>query len=342
MSRKVVTVFGASGFIGRHVVRRLCNAGWIVRAVTRDTENALFLKPMGNVGQVVIWPADVLAAGEVDAACQGAHAVVNLIGVLYESGRRTFTAMHVDAAGAIAAAAAKAGATSLVHVSALGADKFSPALYARTKALGEERVREAFAAATILRPSVIFGPEDNFFNMFAMLSRFTPVLPVIGCPTLPKVELFGENGLISVDLFGGGGPKFQPVYVGDVADAIMAGLNDGRSGGKIAGETFELCGPTVYTFKQIMELVLKHTGRKRWLAPLPYWAASFEAWFLEKLPKPLLTRDQVALLKSDNVAGGSLPGLAALDIQPTSAEAILPTYMHHYYTPSTREAQKAH
>ncbi len=337
MTRKVITVFGASGFIGRHLVRRLCRAGWIVRAVNRDAEKSLFLKPMGNVGQVVPWPADVLVGSEVDAACDGADAVVNLIGVLYESGRRTFSAMHVDAAASIAAAAAKAGAGALVHVSALGADTFSQALYARTKALGEERVREAFPAATILRPSVIFGPEDNFFNMFATLSRFTPALPVIGCPTLPKVEMFGDKGLISIDLYGDGGPKFQPVYVGDVADAIMSSL----SGGEAAGQTFELCGPSVYSFKQIMELVLKYTGRKRWLAPVPFWAASLEAWFLEKLPKPLLTCDQVTLLQSDNVATGATPGLSDLGIQATSAEAILPTYMHHFHTPATREAQKA-
>jgi len=338
MARKVITVFGASGFLGRHLVRRLCRDGWTVRAVTRDAEHALFLKPMGNVGQIVPWPADVLVPAEVAAACDGADAVVNLIGILYESGRRTFPAMHVEAAGSIARAAADNGVRSLVHVSALGADKYAEALYARTKALGEERVREAYPAAAILRPSVVFGPEDNFFNMFAMLSRFTPALPVIGCPTLPKVELFGDKGIISVDLYGDGGPRFQPVYVGDVGDAIMAAL---APGGDAAGQTYELCGPAVYSFKQIMELVMTFSRRKRWLAPIPFWAASLEAWFLEKLPKPLLTCDQVALLKSDNVASGELPGLEALGVQATAAEAILPTYMHHFHTPATREAAKA-
>jgi len=224
-----------------------------------------------------------------------------------------------------------------VHVSALGASAESAAEYARTKAAGEEAVKAAFANATIVRPSAIFGPEDRFFNMFAGMARFTPVLPVFGCPLIPKVKLFGLDTPIDFDLYGDGGTRLQPVYVGDVADAIMKMLDDRESAGKI----YELGGPRVYSFKDMMDMVLKESGRPRLLLPYPFALAKFWAWFLEFLPKPLLTRDQVTLLKSDNVVSGDLPGFAELGIEPAAAEAMLPTYLRRFRPIAKRHLREA-
>ncbi len=333
MARPIITVFGGSGFIGRHVIQRLAAQGFNVRAVVRDVEAAGFLRPMGDAGQVVPWPASVTDRQSVRTAVDGAVAVVNAVGILSEWGKQTFERVHVSGARNIAEAAADAGVHRLVHISALGANVGSESNYARTKAEGETAVRTAFPTATIMRPSVIFGPEDGFFNMFAGLCRFTPVLPVIGAPIIPDVRLGGEHG-VEINLYGTGGPRFQPVYVGDVADAIVAALNDAAATSK----TYELTGPTVYNFKELMELILAVTNRKRLLMPLCYTAAELVGFFAGLLPKPLLTRDQVILLQSDNVASGDLPGLADLGVQIHTAEAILPTYLHRFRTPSHRHA----
>ena len=246
MDQSVVTVFGGSGFLGRHLVKRLADAGRRVRVAIRDVEAANFLKIYGDVGQIVPWPADITNPTQVAAAIEGADQVVNLGGILYQRGRRTFQRIHVEGAANVAAAA---GVRALVHVSALGADEQSPALYGRTKAAGEAAVRQALPAAIIIRPSVVFGPEDNFFNLFAALSRLTPVLPVFGCPLWPRITLFPEGGLVDIDLYGDGGTKFQPVYVGDVAEAIMRIL---ARPGDCASKTYELGGPAVYSVKEIM------------------------------------------------------------------------------------------
>lgn len=305
MKGKLVTVFGGSGFIGRHVVQRLAAAGARVRVAVRYPREAAHLQPMGDVSQIVPVRASVTHEASVRAAVAGADAVVNLVGILYQKGRRKFDAVHREGAGIVARAAKDAGAAALVHMSALGADSGSRSRYAASKAAGEEAVRAAFPEAVIVRPSVVFGPQDGFFNLFASLARFTPVLPVIGV---------------------GGGTKFQPVYVGDVADAIVKGVVD-RS---CAGQTYELGGPAVYSFLEIMEMILRETGRKRLLIPVPYFLASLQAGFLQLMPKPLLTTDQVTLLKTDNVVSGDLPGLAELGIRPTGAEVIIPTYLDRY------------
>ena len=332
MSRQVVTVFGGSGFVGRHLVHKLAATGAEIRVAVRDVEAAMFLKPAGNVGQIVLWQTDVTKPDQVATAVAGADVVINLIGILYERGQRSFQRMHVDVAGSIAKAAADAGAKRLLHMSALGADPASPAAYARTKAAGEAAVTAVYPDATIFRPSVIFGPEDNFFNMFAGLMRFTPAMPVIGAPLFPKLS-WGEGGL-SVDFFGDGGCKFQPVFVGDVAQAMVAAMADPAS----KGACYELGGPRVYSFKQVMELILAATERKRILVPAPLGVAELEAMFLQLLPKPLLTPDQVKLLGVDNVVSGSQPGLDALGISPTAAEAVLPTYLNRFRTPAHRGA----
>jgi NADH dehydrogenase len=316
MATRRVTIFGGSGFIGRHLVRRLAARGDIIQVAVRDTEGALFLKPMGDVGQITPVAASILDEPRVAAAVAGADAVVNLVGILYERGRQTFYGVHQVGARRVASAAAAAGITRVVHVSALGADRMSPSLYARTKWAGEQAVLATVPEATIVRPSVVFGPEDDFFNKFAAMARLLPALPVMG------VRWSGPTP----SLFGSGGTRFQPVYVGDVAEAIARILDDPAT----RGRTYELGGPRVYTFKELMELILAETGRRRLLMPMPGWLASLQASLLGLLPKPPLTRDQVRLLERDNVVSGCAPGLADLGVTPTAAEAILPTYMDRF------------
>lgn len=310
MNGRLVTVFGGSGFLGRYIVKRLAESGARVRVAIRRPEEGLFLKPAGDVGQIDIVQANLRHAGSVAAALAGADAAVNLVGILHPSGAQTFEAVHAEGAGTVARAAAEAGLRHLVHISAIGADPDSPARYARTKAAGEAAVRAAFPAATILRPSVVFGPEDDFLNRFAALARISPVLPLIG----------------------GGHTRFQPVYVGDVAGAVLAALDRADA----AGRTYELGGPRTYSFRELLAFVLSAIGRRRLLAPVPFWVAMFEAAFLERLPAPLLTRDQVRLLRRDNVAGPGMPGLRDLGIEPTPLEAVAETYLSRFRRGGTR------
>lgn len=304
MASRVVTVFGGSGFIGRYVVKRLAQQGWTVRVAVRRPSAAAFLKTLGDVGQITPMRAPLQDEKAIKAAVAGADGVINLVGLLYQKGRQRFDAVHHLGARKIAEAAAEAGVARLVQMSAIGADPVSPADYARTKAAGEEAVRKAFPGAAVVRPSIVFGPEDGFFNLFASLARISPVLPLIG----------------------GGKTRFQPVYVGDVADAVVKCLTDPDC----AGKTYELGGPQVYSFKQLLELLLREIGRRRLLVPLPFWVASLEATFLELAPVPLLTRDQVRLLRRDNLVAPDALTLADLGIQPTAVEVILPTYLDRY------------
>src|SRR5579862_1047922 len=268
----LVTVFGGSGFVGRHLVRRLAREGNRVRVAVRDPEGAHFLKPLGNVGQIVAVPANLGHEGSIKAAVFDAEMVVNLVGT-FRRGR--YQSIHADGPGAIARAASAVGAKNLVHISALGADAAGPSAYARSKAAGEEAVRAGFPGAIILRPSLIFGPEDDLFNRFAKLSSFAPVLPAPGTA------------------------KFQLVYVGDVAESIMAALRNPAH----AGKTFSLGGPRGYTMAEIMHLVLAETGRKRLVLQEPLPLAMLQSLFLQLVPGgPLrLTPDQVRQLGVDNV-----------------------------------------
>jgi uncharacterized protein YbjT (DUF2867 family) len=285
-------------------VRRLGKAGMTVRIPSRHVSRLGALRTAGVVGQIVPEIVGSFDEAELAATIQGADIVVNLIGVLAESSANSFTRLHSTVPGLIARAASAAGVKRLIHVSALGADAHSKSAYAVSKAAGEAAVREAFPQATILRPSIVFGPEDKFFNRFAAMALLSPVLPLIG----------------------GGHTKFQPVYVGDVADAIMAAATRPDAPGKI----YELGGPSTYSFKELMELLLAEMGVKRFLAPLPWGLASFQARIAEWIPGKPLTRDQVELLKQDNVLSGAAPGLADLGIQPTAAELILPTYLDRF------------
>jgi NADH dehydrogenase len=302
---RVATVFGGSGFIGRYIVKRLAKEGWVVRVAGRDPAAAHFLKPLGNVGQIVPMPVRIQDPESVAWAVRGADAVFNLVGILYEpGGEQTFEQVQHKGAGAIAKAAADCGVRRLVHISAIGADENSDAVYARTKALGEKAILEAFPEATILRPSIVIGPEDGFFNRFAAMARISPGLPLIG----------------------GGKTRFQPVYVGDVADAAMTALHDHHTKGRI----YELGGPRVYTFKQLMQLMLKVIRRRRLLLPIPFEVAEIQARVTELLPQPPLTRDQVKLLKTDNVVSENARGFKELGLKPQAIEVILPRYLDRY------------
>jgi NADH dehydrogenase len=301
MNTNLVTVFGGSGFLGRHTVRALARAGWRIKVASRHPNGGFFLRPLGSVGQIDFVKCDVTDTESVARAMLGAQAVINLTGILFEKGQ-SFEDVQVQGAANIADCAARAGVGALVHVSAIGADLESDSAYAVTKAEGEQGVRAAFPKAVILRPSIIFGPEDGFFNKFAEMARFAPALPLVG----------------------GGHTKFQPVFVGDVAHAIVAALS------RQDGRTYELGGPSIYSFKELLQLILRETGRNRALVPLPFGLASLTAAFLQLLPNPLLTIDQVRLLKKDNVVSPTAAGLSDLGITPTSVEAIVPSYLWRY------------
>jgi uncharacterized protein YbjT (DUF2867 family) len=304
MTERVITVFGGSGFIGRYLVKRLAAKGARVRVAVRNPTEAGFLRPMGDVGQVVPVQANVGDDASVAAAIAGAGEVVNLVGILVERGRRRFEAVHAEGAGRVARAAAAAGVRRLVQVSAIGADPKSPSAYARSKARGEAAVRAAFAAAAFVRPSVVFGPEDDFFNRFAALARLLPVLP----------------------LFDGGATRFQPVYVGDVAEALARILETHES----AGRTYELGGPRVYTYREIVELVLAESRRERRLMSIPLAAARPLAALMELLPGAPLTRDQLIQLGRDNVVSHDALGLSDLGIAARPAEPLVAGYLRRY------------
>ena len=313
MTRGLATVFGGSGFLGRYVVRRLAREGWQVRVAVRRPDQALFLKTAGVVGQVTPVAVNIRDEQSVRAAVSGVDLVVNLVGILFQRGRQRFDAVQAAGAGRVAAAAAAAGVRNLVHISAIGADAHSPSAYARSKAAGEAAVRNAFPRAVILRPSIMFGPEDDFFNRFAKMAMVSPVLPLIG----------------------GGTTRFQPVYVLDVAEAVARAADNPD----FAGKTFELGGPRIYSFRELLKLLLAELGRRRLLIGLPFAIASLQGAILQMVPfiRPPLTTDQVRLLKRDNVVGAQAEGFKELGITPAALEPILPTYLdlyrpHGYYS----------
>lgn len=304
---RLVTIYGGSGFVGRHLVRALAKRGWRIRVAVRRPDLAGHLQPLGVVGQIHAVQANLRYPDSVARAAEGANAIVNLVGILYQSGAQRFDAVQAEGAQAVAQAA-KAEGARLIQMSALGVNEKSPSHYARTKALGETAAFAARRDAIVFRPSVIFGPEDDLFNKFASLARISPFLPLIGG---------GEN-------------KFQPVFVGDVAEAFAKAVEGEIHGGDI----YELGGPEVISFKELLEITLREIGRRRLLVPLPFWFARLQAFFMEMMPKPMLTRDQVKLLEQDNVvsaeairAGRTLEGIG---ISPTAMRAILPSYLWRF------------
>jgi uncharacterized protein YbjT (DUF2867 family) len=303
----LVTVFGGSGFLGRHVVRALAKLGYRIRVAVRRPELAGFLQPLGQVGQIHAVQANVRHPASVEAAAREADVVINLVGILFERRRQRFDAVQAFGAEAVARAAA-AGGAHMIHVSAIGADAEAPSHYARSKAAGERLVLAAVPSAVILRPSVLFGPEDDFFNKFAAIARFSPALPLVG----------------------GGHTRFQPVFAGDVASAIVAAI-EGRAKD---GEVYELGGPEVRSFKELMQFLLAAIERRRLLVPVPFALAKFQAGFLQFLPKPLLTPDQVELLRRDAIVSETAKRegrtLEALGIEPLAMAAVVPSYLWRF------------
>ena len=303
----LITIFGGSGFLGRHLVRALAKRHYRIRVAVRRPDLTGHLQPLGRVGQIHAVQANVRHAGSVEAAVRDADIVINLVGILYERGRQRFDTVQAFGAEQVALAAANHGAR-MIQISAIGADENSPAAYARAKAEGEKAVLAAQPHAVVMRPSLMFGPEDDFFNKFAAMARILPALPLVG----------------------GGETKFQPVFVGDVAEAIARAVD----GDARAGATYELGGPEVRTFKQLMEYVLEVTERRRLLIPVPFALAKLNATFLQYLPKPLLTPDQVELLKADNVVSEAAQQdgrtLQALGITPSSMAVIVLSYLWRF------------
>lgn len=303
----VVTIFGGSGFLGRHLVQALAKTGARMRVAVRRPELAGHLRPAGGVGQIKAVQANIRYPDSLRAPAEGADAVINLVGILAPSGKQSFKAVQDEGARHVAEVARAAGAKMFLHVSAIGADPRSPSVYGKTKAAGEQAVRETFPGAMIVRPSIVFGPEDQFFNRFAALARLLPALPVIG-----------------------GSTKFQPVFVGDVAKAIVAALR-GTAG---EGATLELGGPEILTMKEVLERVLAYTMRKRWLVPVPFPLAKLQGALLQFLPNAPLTLDQVRLLQRDNVVSEEARRenrtLEGLGIEPVSVDAAVPDYLEQY------------
>ena len=324
---RLVTVFGGSGFVGRHVVKALADRGWRVRVASRRPSLAFALQPSGRVGQIHAVQANLRYPDSIARALRDAEAVVNLVGLLAQGGKQTFSAIHTDGARLIAEAAKAAGLAHVVQMSAIGADAASPAEYGRTKAEAEAAVLATVPEAIIVRPSVVFGPEDKFFNRFAAMARLMPALPLIG----------GGNGLL------------QPVFVGDVAEAIALAV-DGKAK---PGTIYELGGPEARSFKEIMAFILKTIGRNRLLLPLPFPAAEVMGGATETikkltfglLPEMLdMTRDQVELLKVDNVVSAAAKAegrtLQGLGISPQSFEAVVPTYLYRFRKTGQYAAQR--
>lgn len=304
----LVTVFGGSGFVGSQVVRALAKQGLRVRVAVRQPHLAHTMRLRGDVGQIEVVQANIRNEASIRRALAGAQAVINLVGVGYETGRQKFQSVHAMGARNVAAVARELGITRMVQMSALGADIDSESKYARTKAMGEQAVRELIPAAVIVRPSIVFGQGDGFFNKFAEMALISPALPLIG----------------------GGHTRFQPVFVGDVAQAICKAVVDPA----LAGQTLELGGPGVFSFRELMELLLKEIGRRRFLVSLPFPIARVigsVANLATLTPiAPPVTPDQVELLKVDNLPSGACPGLAELGIVPETVEAIIPTYLYRF------------
>lgn len=307
---KLVTIYGGSGFVGRYIARRMAKEGWRVRVAVRRPNDAIFVKPYGVVGQVEPVPCNIRDDASVRAAMKGADAVVNCVGILNRSGKNTFDAVQADGAARIARLAAEEGVATLVHLSAIGADENSPSVYQQTKAAGEKAILDAFPNAVILRPSVIFGNEDGFFNRFAAMARFGPILPVVGAAT-----------------------RFQPVFVDDVAQAAVLGIT-----GQAAPGIYELGGPDVETFRDLMRRMLHVIRRRRLIINIPFFAASImggafdllQAVTLGLFQNGMVTRDQVRNLRADNVVPPGAKGFADLGITPTAMEAVLPEYLWRY------------
>lgn len=310
--QNLVTVFGGSGFVGTQAVRYLAKAGWRIRVAGRNPGLAYKMRLLGDVGQIDVVQANIRDIPSLERALDGATASLNLVGLLYETGRQKFDSVHVEGARNVAETARRMGVQRLVQMSALGADERSASKYARTKAEAEDAVRAVYPDAVVVRPSIVFGTGDGFFEKFAKMAQISPFLPLVG----------------------GGTTRYQPIFVGDLGQALARIVTDPAA----AGQTYELGGPGVFTFRELLEMLLAETGQRRLLLPIPFAAAGLigsafdliTGLGLSGVISPAITSDQVPLLKADNVASGQYPGLAELGLVPTTLEAILPTYLYRY------------
>ncbi|MDP6440876.1 MAG: complex I NDUFA9 subunit family protein [Pelagibacteraceae bacterium] len=301
---KVACIFGASGFIGRHLIRRLIKKGFRIIAVTRSPYLHGHLKPLGNPGQIDLEKVNLFDEERLRILIKSSDVVINLVGILYETKKQKFEDIHAKFPDLLSKLCSELNIKKLVHISALGINETVSSQYMQSKLKGEKNIINNFNCSVILRPSVIFGPEDKFFNRFASIAEFLPILPLIG----------------------GGLTYFQPIYVGDIAKSIMAVLEEEE----INNNIFELGGPQIITYKELMKILLKEINKKRFLVPIPFPFAKFQAKILQLLPKPLLTVDQIEMLKYDNIVTNKYPTLKDLKINPKTIESVLPNYIWRF------------
>ena len=303
-NQKIIAIFGAGGFIGKHLMRELTRLGYRIKVATRNPYLKGYLKPLGSPGQIELFKTNILNSEEVNQVLKNSDIVINLVGILYESRKQKFEHIHSHFPYLLSNLCNEIGIKKLIHVSALGVKEKHVSKYMQSKLQGEKNVSENFKTSIILRPSVVFGPEDKFFNTFASIAQFSPALPLIG----------------------GGKTKFAPIYVGDVSKAIAKALELNNSEPSI----YELGGPENYSFKELMEILLREIKKKRFLIPIPFGFAKFQSYFLQMLPNPLLTPDQVELLKHHNIVSGDHPTLKDLGITGTPIQSILPKYIYRF------------
>jgi len=305
-NRKIIAIFGAGGFIGKHLMRQLTKLDYRVKVATRNPYLKGYLKPLGNPGQIELFKINIFNPNDVKQILKNSDIAINLVGILYETRKQKFNQIHSQFPYLLSNLCNELGIKNLVHVSALGVKEKHVSQYMQSKLQGEKNIQDTFKSSVILRPSVVFGPEDKFFNTFASIAQFSPVLPLIG----------------------GGKTKFAPIYVGDVAKAIVKALELNNSKPKI----YELGGSKNYSFKELMEILLTEIKKKRFLIPVPFGMAKFQSYFLKMMPNPLLTPDQVEMLKYNNIVSGDYPTLKDLGISGTSIQSILPKYIYRFRT----------
>ena len=303
-NQKIIAIFGAGGFIGKHLMRELTKLDYRIKVATRSPYLKGYLKTQGNPGQIELFETNIFDLDSIKEVLNNCNFVINLVGILYETRKQKFDAVHSYFPDLLSKACSELGIEKLIHVSALGIKEKHPSKYMQSKLEGENKIRENFNGSKILRPSVIFGQEDKFFNTFAQIAQFSPMLPLIG----------------------GGKTKFAPIYVGDVAKAIVRALEINNS----ESEIYELGGPKEYSFKELMKILLTEIKKKRFLVSIPWELARFQSYFLQMLPNPLLTPDQVELLKHSNVVTGIHPTLKDLGITGTEIQNILPKYIYRF------------
>ena len=302
-NQKIIGIFGAGGFLGKHLMRQLTKLDYRVKVATRNPYLKGYLKPLGNPGQIELFKTNIFNPEDVKQVLKNCNIAINLVGILYETRKQKFNQIHAQFPNLLSELCNELGIKKLVHVSALGVKEGHPSQYMKSKLQGEKNIQDTFKQSVILRPGIMFGPEDKFFNIFATLAQFSPVLPLIG----------------------GGKTVFEPIYVGDVAQTIVKSLELNNSKPSI----YELGGAN-YSFKELMQILLSEINKKRFLIPIPWGMAKFQSYFLQMLPTPLLTPDQVTMLRYDNVVSGEYKTLKNLKIKPTTIQSILPKYIYRF------------